>query len=339
MGSVGERSLRLWAGGNGRFCHTPKRTSLHPICWEPAPIASDLARPRPKHPRWKQRRNPVLRRRAPRPGPRHISRFVSAVAVGRNCKQHTGRIMNWSCACSDVSRAAKIGFTALGKVSDNTLWALACARQLLHLVAYCDGGAPEGDAERRPCNPKTPRPQRMQIRPRFGKAFFQRLSLRQRAFLRGVRFYRNHMGRCRADEFCIGGGMCNRGAPVSKEEQQWYQSVVSPDGNGQALDFYIRPVDGRTLRTLGEFIFACLRRSCGGYRLLVGLSTARRVLPRGIAHHRVNHSVEFVSADGHHTNVVECMRHQVRDVFEWLGRGDARIFRVMAACVVNACNA
>ena len=72
---------------------------------------------------------------------------------------------------------------------------------------------------------------------------------------------------------------------------------------------------------------------------MVGLSTARRVLPRGIAHHRVNHSVEFVSADGHHTNVVECMRHQVRDVFEWLGRGDARIFRVMAACVVNACNA
>ena len=42
------------------------------------------------------------------------------------------------------------------------------------------------------------------------------------------------------------------------------------------------------------------------------------------------------------------MHHQIRDVFEWLGRGDARIFRVMAACVlcqpgnrriVNACKA
>ena len=31
----------------------------------------------------------------PGQGPRHISRFVSAVAVGRNCKQHTGRKMNW----------------------------------------------------------------------------------------------------------------------------------------------------------------------------------------------------------------------------------------------------
>ena len=75
----------------------------------------------------------------PGQGPRHISRFVSAVAVGRNCKQHTGRKMNWSCTCSDVSCAANIGFTALGKVSDNTLWAWACAHQLVYLVAYCDG--------------------------------------------------------------------------------------------------------------------------------------------------------------------------------------------------------
>ena len=52
------------------------------------------------------------------------------------------------------------------------------------------------------------------------------------------------------------------------------------------------------------------------------------------AHHRVNHSVEFVSADGRHANVAECMRRQARDVFEWLGRGDVRIFRIMAARVL-----
>ena len=51
-----------------------------------------------------------------------------------------------------------------------------------------------------------------------------------------------------------------------------------------------------------------------------------------IAHRRVDHSVEFVTADGCHTNVVECMRHQI-PCFKWPGRGGAGIFRVMAARV------
>ena len=90
------------------------------------------------------------------------------------------------------------------------------------------------------------------------------------------------------------------------------------------------------MAALRVYLFACLRRSGGDYRLLVGLSVARRVLPRGWENHYAPPRKPFSRVCGRwrHTNVVEFMRHQARDVFEWLGHGDARIFRVMAARVL-----
>lgn len=107
----------------------------------------------------------------------------------------------------------------------------------------------------------------------------------------------------------------------------------------KCVRFFIRRVSFRDTQTLCGWIAEMVANTAhvttdqwGGYHGLRDLCAARG---KTIVHHRVNHSAGFKNAEGKHTNVVECMHHQVRAIFDRVGQEwEKRTCRIMAACAV-----
>ena len=160
-----------------------------------------------------------------------------------------------------------------------------------------------------------------------------------------MEFARNTVLLCQADEFVIGKRKYNRGARTNANGQMWFQSLVSIcPSTKRVLAFYVRYVPNRTANVLQRWIIDLCANgaqvSTDSFSSYYSLESTALESGKVISARMVNHSVEFTTADGIHTNAVEGMHKHVRAFLRTLGRLSSkkheRVFQVLAAA--QMCN-